>query len=184
MVDETEKKIMDAALKNFSKYGYKAATTMDIARDAGVNDSTLFRRFKSKKNLYNVVNKHNIEVIARGFNSIIKNYKCETPAAFLNTFIKDLAKMFDDNFEFIHLTIEEASPTYESVTDGFIDVLQEYIERNIKNDKIDYQALTLTIFGVSYMSVQAKHKSRSSFDLDNTLEGFIKNTILCVENKL
>jgi len=74
MLDETEKKIMDAALKNFSRYGYKAATTMDIARDAGVNDSTLFRRFKTKKNLYDMVAKHNIELIAGEFNSIIKSF--------------------------------------------------------------------------------------------------------------
>jgi len=89
--------------------------------------------------------------------------------------------MFDDHFDFIHLTVEEASPAYESVTDGFIDILQEYIERNIKNDKVDFESLTLTIFGVTYMSVQAKHKNRSSFDLDKNLNGFIKNTILCVQ---
>lgn len=45
-------KIIDAAYPLFMEYGYKKTTTSDIAKAAGINESTLFRNFKSKENLF------------------------------------------------------------------------------------------------------------------------------------
>lgn len=46
----TKERILVAALKIFSQRGL-AATTKEIAREAGVNEITLFRHFESKQNL-------------------------------------------------------------------------------------------------------------------------------------
>lgn len=51
MFDETQSKIIHAAMELVMERGYGAATTKDIARKAGVNESTIFRRFKSKKEI-------------------------------------------------------------------------------------------------------------------------------------
>jgi AcrR family transcriptional regulator len=40
-----DKKIIDTALKVFSKEGYRNATTKAIAAEAGVNEATIFRKF-------------------------------------------------------------------------------------------------------------------------------------------
>jgi TetR/AcrR family transcriptional regulator len=181
MIDETEHKIMDAALKNFSKYGYKAATTMDIARDAGVNDSTLFRRFKTKKNLYEKVATYYIQNMKEDFFSFIQNYKCENPDDFLRSFISDLTALFDDNYDLMHLTVEETSYAFEPVTDEFIDNIRIHIEKHIKNDRLEYHTLALTIFSYAYMAVQAKHKNRSSFNMEYVMEGFIQNMIVMIQ---
>ena len=61
MIDETERKLLDAALKIFSKKGYTDATTIAIADEAGFNEKTLFRKFKTKKNLYDQVLSLNAE---------------------------------------------------------------------------------------------------------------------------
>ncbi|MFC0232541.1 TetR/AcrR family transcriptional regulator [Vagococcus entomophilus] len=51
-------KIVLAFLDLVQKEGYKGATTRKIAQAAGVNESTIFRHFKDKKNLlYATVNK-------------------------------------------------------------------------------------------------------------------------------
>jgi AcrR family transcriptional regulator len=47
----TEERIIEAASSVFSKEGYRGATTKRIAEAAGVNEITLFRRFKSKENV-------------------------------------------------------------------------------------------------------------------------------------
>jgi AcrR family transcriptional regulator len=47
----TEKKILLAATKLFSEYGYSGVSTKKIAEHAGVNELTLFRLFKTKANL-------------------------------------------------------------------------------------------------------------------------------------
>lgn len=51
MFDETQSKIIHAAMELVMERGYGAATTKDIARKAGVNESTIFRRFNSKKEI-------------------------------------------------------------------------------------------------------------------------------------
>ena len=50
-MDETSQKIVDAAMSLIRDKGYVATTTKDIAREAGVNECTLFRKFKDKKDI-------------------------------------------------------------------------------------------------------------------------------------
>ena len=56
---DTEKKILLAATKLFSEYGYASTSTKKIADLAGVNELTIFRQFKSKSNLLQSVIHHN-----------------------------------------------------------------------------------------------------------------------------
>lgn len=49
---ETRKKILKTALELFSKKGYEPTTTRSIADKSGVNESTVFRHFDNKKNLF------------------------------------------------------------------------------------------------------------------------------------
>lgn len=51
MYDETQIKIMDATMTLIIEKGYSGATTKEIARLAGVNESTIFRRFGEKKEI-------------------------------------------------------------------------------------------------------------------------------------
>lgn len=48
---DTQQRILDAALKVFSRDGISGATTREIARVAKVNEVTLFRYFKNKNEL-------------------------------------------------------------------------------------------------------------------------------------
>jgi AcrR family transcriptional regulator len=47
----TEDRILDAALGVFAEVGFRGATTRRIAEVAGVNEVTLFRRFRTKEEL-------------------------------------------------------------------------------------------------------------------------------------
>lgn len=51
MYDETQMKIIHAAMNLVMEKGYTATTTKDIARAAGVNECTIFRKFKGKKEI-------------------------------------------------------------------------------------------------------------------------------------
>lgn len=50
-MDETSQKIIDATMVLIRDKGYAATTTKDIAKLAGVNECTLFRKFKNKKEI-------------------------------------------------------------------------------------------------------------------------------------
>ena len=50
-MDEVSQKIIDATLSLVRDKGYVATTTKDIAKAAGVNECTLFRKFNTKKDI-------------------------------------------------------------------------------------------------------------------------------------
>jgi AcrR family transcriptional regulator len=49
----SRQKLLDAAMRVFAESGFRGATTRRIAEEAGVNEVTLFRHFKSKTVLIN-----------------------------------------------------------------------------------------------------------------------------------
>ena len=49
MYDETQMKIINATMNLIMEKGYSATTTKDIAKLAGINECTIFRKFKGKK---------------------------------------------------------------------------------------------------------------------------------------
>lgn len=51
MLDETQSKIIDATMTLIIEKGYSKATTKNIASLAGVNECTIFRRFREKKEI-------------------------------------------------------------------------------------------------------------------------------------
>lgn len=51
MYDETQLKIIDATMTLIIEKGYSGATTKNIAKLAGVNECTIFRRFDGKKEI-------------------------------------------------------------------------------------------------------------------------------------
>src|SRR5690242_19572926 len=51
MSDEIRNRILAAAARVYSQYGFRGATTRLIATEAGVNEVTLFRTFGSKADL-------------------------------------------------------------------------------------------------------------------------------------
>lgn len=48
---EKQKKILIAAIESFSEKGYAATSTSEIAKKAGVAEGTIFRHYKTKKEL-------------------------------------------------------------------------------------------------------------------------------------
>lgn len=51
MPDETRNKIIESAMNLIMERGYSATTTKDIAAKAGINECTIFRKFKGKKEI-------------------------------------------------------------------------------------------------------------------------------------
>lgn len=58
---ETKTKLIDAALAVFSRKGFSASTTKDIARQAGVTDGLIYHYFTSKEELlWAVIDRHTL----------------------------------------------------------------------------------------------------------------------------
>lgn len=69
--DAKQKRILNAALQEFAVNGYKRASTNQIVKSAGIGKGMLFYYFKNKKELYQYLIGHAINVMTEEFFSLI-----------------------------------------------------------------------------------------------------------------
>jgi AcrR family transcriptional regulator len=177
----TEQKFLEAALKIFAEKGYKGTTTAAIAKEAGFNEKTLFRNFKTKKNLYDLVLIRNGEKFIQEFmESVNEDIKFESAADFLENFIKDLDKVMFDNFEFFNLSINESSEILEPMMEKAVKFIGKYIEKNIPNQNLNYEVFGFTITSFIYTINLERYSGRTYISNDDTIRKFIENSIQCI----
>ncbi len=182
MTEKTEQKILKASLKIFAEKGYKGATTSALAEEAGFSEKTLFRKFKTKKNLYNKVLITNGEKFVKEvMESINVEIKFDTAADFLESFIKNLADVMLKNFEFFNLSINESNEILEPMMSNAVEFMGVYIEENIPNLDIDYKIFGFTISSFVYAITLERYMGRTYINYDDAIENFIKNTLHCVK---
>ena len=70
--------ILDAAMSVFARLGYDGATTKSIASAAGINEVTLFRKFRSKENILQAVITYNRDKALNTLDSIFFHREQET----------------------------------------------------------------------------------------------------------
>lgn len=108
----TEDKIMYAAIKLFYKKGYNGASTSEIAKEAGIAEGTIFRYFKTKKEILNQVLIKLIENLSQSLitdrmNGILEENKDISIRDILKLVLSDRLAMIDDNWEIIKIMITE-----------------------------------------------------------------------------
>lgn len=89
---EKQKKILLAAIETFSEKGYAATATSEIAKKAGVAEGTIFRHYKTKKELL-------VSIVAPLMTKLIG-------PLIVNDFNKVLDRQFDRFEDFLRATIE------------------------------------------------------------------------------
>lgn len=176
MIDYTEQKILDAALKLFSEKGYTGATTRVIAEEAGVNELTLFRKFKTKENLFHrVINQKIGKMIQDAGILLVKlDGKFENPHDFLKALTRDVTKTAEDHFEIIILMTRERDVVWnasENFIEEFINNLSGYMERNVQDNEIDYKVLVFSILSFVYLLLL--DQGRTFIDREKAINEFI-----------
>lgn len=156
-MDETSQKIIDAAMALVRDKGYVATTTKEIAREAGVNECTLFRKFKSKK-----------DIVLQGANQA--GWRANVVPEIFEDIEWDLQKdleMFMRAYidrmtpDFVNLSIglrapqlyEETRQLIMKVPQAFLMTCTDYLNKMCAMGKIpkkDFQALALTVFSATF----------------------------------
>jgi AcrR family transcriptional regulator len=146
-MEDTEQRILDAALKVFASEGYTGATTRRIAEEANVAEVTLFRKFQSKENLLKEVLIHNRVMLSstRDLFQVDNSVDLETELRILG---KNIAKIMKNNKKdskrrmFMFMLFEEGRrrPEVAEVLSTFLQMniqpLSEYFELQIKTGKM------------------------------------------------
>jgi AcrR family transcriptional regulator len=111
--DLTKKRIFAAAELVFSRDGFQGATTREIARQAGVNEVTIFRHFHTRDELLRATLEHE----CAAFDALIhpeEIWKGELPDR-LERYIRDVYSAVKDREAMVRAFIGEARSLPESI---------------------------------------------------------------------
>ena len=153
-VTASEERLLDAAVAVLAKRGYDGATTREIADLAGVNEVTLFRRFRSKENLLDAVLARNRDRSLRALESVLSDEAGSDPAACLRKEGRGLTHSTQADSDFLVLVVAEArrkkgvAKARSSLVRAVVRRLGRYFEDEMKRGalrEVDPEAAALTI---------------------------------------
>ncbi|HPX77554.1 MAG TPA: TetR/AcrR family transcriptional regulator [Methanobacterium sp.] len=180
MTKETENKILNAALNVFARKGPDAATTKAIAQKAGRTEMTLFRKFGSKKNLFDIVMVQNMEKMREDIEIIIKELdnKFDDPEEFLENYIKKSVIFFENNIEAVTLFSNDSNDKIDPLMGDLNNYIGDFIGNNLSMDTIDPKVLGIYINTYIYFLILEVFNGRN-VNFDEMIEGLMNNLKLC-----
>lgn len=187
-MEDISQKIIDAAMTLIRDKGYVATTTKEIARLAGVNECTLFRKFKNKKDIV-IQGVNQVQWRANMTPDIFADVKWELQSD-LEMFMR--AYMERVTPDFVNLSIglrapqlyEETSSLIMQVPQTFLTAFTEYLNNMYERGKIpqmDFEGFAMTVFSATfgYTFLKASFgdelsKTERDTYIKNTAELFVK----------
>ncbi|MDP4144217.1 MAG: TetR/AcrR family transcriptional regulator [Bacillota bacterium] len=168
-----EEQILQAAVKIFSEKGYSASTTSEIARIAGVAEGTIFRYFKTKKDLLRKVMVKLIQIMAHEFitnrlGKLIKDNSDMAESDLLKLLLKDRMEVIVKHWSMIKIVFNEIQ-YHEDLKAAFVqnfaekgkEILGEFYNQYVAKGVLKNYDSTLVmrsfvgIFGIYIIQRQA-----------------------------
>ena len=156
-MDETSQKIINVTMELIKEKGYVATTTKDIANSAHINECTIFRKFKNKK-----------EIVLSGMEqekwqanislAVFQNVKWDLQAD-LEMFMRNYLERITPDFVRLSIGLrapqinEDTIPYIMKIPEAFLQSLVMYFEKMHEQGKIgkfDFECLAMTIFSATF----------------------------------
>lgn len=128
---KTEENILKAATKLFSEDGYNGVSTKRIAKEAGVNEITIFRKFNTKSEL--------LQAVIRDFafeGNIIRKIKHDITGNLeddLHIFAEVYYMFLKNNIKMYKIQIKEMSEDGEKFTNSidYVNFMKAYLQKEV-----------------------------------------------------
>jgi len=178
---EKEQRILEAAVNIFSEKGFSAATTSEIAKQAGVAEGTIFRYFKTKKDILRGILIHTINLFSQRL--VLSNMEkmlldCEDKdvRAVLKAFVYDRLKLVDNVFPMARVIITEAlfhediwEALFENIIVKALEIFKVFhkkmTEKGMLRSDIDSEVLFRSILGNIAILIAQKKLFGSKFNI-------------------
>lgn len=140
---EKQKKILAAAIESFAVKGFSATSTSEIAKKAGVAEGTIFRHYKTKKELLlSIVAPMMAKLIApfviNDFNKVL-NQDFECFEDFVRAMIENRTKFLMNNMQLFRILIQEI-PFQPELKEQFKEHIAKKIVERFQKVIEHYQA--------------------------------------------
>lgn len=126
-LSEKEQKILNSAIKIFNEKGFSAATTNEIAKNAGIAEGTIFRYYKTKKDilrsiLVQLINIMSDKVVLGSVQKLMENSHSKELRVVLKELLVDRLNLVMKFFPMFRIVISEAL---------FHDDIREALYKNV-----------------------------------------------------
>ena len=100
-----KKKTLESAIKLFAKQGYNGTSTLQIAKEAGVSQATVFKYFKTKEDLlYTII----VPVIPKLFSSFLGRVKkANSIQELISYVVRDRFEFLEENRNTVRIVFSE-----------------------------------------------------------------------------
>lgn len=177
---------MDTALKMFAEKSYLGTKTKNIAEEAGFSEMTLFRKFKTKKNLYDRIMERSHDKLLKEFQLLFNEDQYENAEEFLKNLIKNITFLIENNFEYIIIAIHEGPDQSKSgdINSYLMEGLGQYIENQeiFKGKDIDFEIFAFNIVTFMYFIISDKKRGKLFNDHEEVVNKFIAYSAKCIEH--
>ncbi len=146
--EERRRKILDSAIKVFARKNYQAATTAEIAKEAGVSEALIYQHFKSKKELFIASIEETGAFFVENLREILKSYSSDPIEGFRSVY----------RFYFNYL---KRDPTLAKMS---LMIIAEADDPDIKKSLKKYLERAANILGKAISNAQKKGLIIDNFD--------------------
>ena len=171
-LSDKEKRILEAAISIFNEKGFSATTTNEIAKQAGVAEGTIFRYFKTKKDILSSLIVHMInlmshKVVLASIEKILTNSSNMTIEDVLRNVISDRLNLVSKFLPLFKVVMSEAlfhedirEALYNNILLKANEIFKPFYKRmvesgQIRND-IDYSIIVRSVIGNIVMFILPK----------------------------
>lgn len=160
---EKEEKILQSAIHIFSEKGFSAATTSEIAKNAGISEGTIFRYFKTKKDILRGILIQTIKVfsgkiVMDGIEKIFLASEGKDLHAIMKEIIHDRLKLADSFFPMARVILTEAlyhedvrEAIYENIVLKVLDIFKEFhakmVEKGLMRSDVEPMVILRSTLG-------------------------------------
>lgn len=128
---EKQLKIIEAAIDIFSEKGFAATSTSEIAKRAGVAEGTIFRHYKTKKDLlFSIVSpfisKLIVPYFAKDFVKSVLDQKYDSYEDLLRTIAKNRYLFVNKNFPLLKIFIQEIA-FHKELSEPYFELFKTHI---------------------------------------------------------
>ena len=183
---EKEALILDAAVKIFSAKGFSASTTSEIAKTAGVAEGTIFRYYKTKKDILRAlhvffINQLGGKLVLDGVEKILANSDDKDLKDVFKSLLADRIKLIDSIFPIARIVFTEAlyhedirEAIYQNIISRGIAIIDAFrskmLDRGLIRSEITSEMILRSFLGNMFMLIAQRKLFGDKFDLPSIEE--------------
>lgn len=192
-----EQLILDAALKIFEQKGFHAATTSEIAKEAGIAEGTIFRYFKTKKDILRSILIKAIELLGPQMVSkpieLLSNTEGKDVREVLKSILKERVTFLTKHFSILKTVFAEAlihDDIREALLENIIKkakaTFDSFFDRMVSENKFRYvdRESALRLFVGSFLTLFLYQYIFNDKFTGERLDQAVENTVDIILNGL